>query len=416
MIIILVQIVILIVLLILSAFFSSSETALFTLTSVHIAHIRDTHKRAADLIEAMRAQPNRLLSTILIGNTLVNFAAASLGYALFQQMGIPHAEIAAIVVMTIVLLIVGEVVPKRLAMAKTEWVSRHYAPILTVLIKVLKPLRHLVEGLAARITGTIDEPAIPLTEDEFLTVVEVGEEEGVLDKEERTMVDGIIGLEETHACDVMTPRVDLVSIDLDDPLDRQIETARSVCYRYIPVYRSSIDQIEGLLDLPAFLLDDRNEITPFIIAPIFIPETKPLDQLLSEMQRERSRVAVVLDEYGGTAGLVTRGDILEEIADDVDDEFSDARLTIRRLSEDRWLVDGSVSIEDVADELDVTLEAENADRIAGWVIAHAGKIPKPGEVIEAQGLRATVQRVRQHRITVIQLRKLAGESIPEEPA
>ena len=133
------------------------------------------------------------------------------------------------------------------------------------------------------------------------------------------------------------------------------------------------------------------------------------------MQRERSRVAVVVDEYGGTAGLVTRGDILEEIADDVDDEFEDARLTLQQLSEDRWLVDGSVSIDDVADELDLELEAENADRIAGWVIAHAGRIPKPGAVVEAQGLRATVQRVRRHRITVIQLRRLP-RAVEEEEA
>jgi putative hemolysin len=409
-----IELVILALLLICSAFFSSAETALFTLTSVEIAHIRTRHKRAAELIEAMRAAPTRLLSTILIGNTLVNFATASLGFTIVLQAGIPRAEVVAILIMTVILLIVGEVAPKRLAMARTEWVAQHYAPILTMLIKLMKPLRHMLEGLAARIATTIDEPAVPLSEDEFLTVVEVGEEEGVLDEEERTMVDGIIGLEETQACDVMTPRVDLVSIDLDDPLDRQIETARSVCYRYIPVYRSSIDQIEGLLDLPAFLLDDREEIAPFIVTPHFIPETKPLDQLLADMQRERARVAVVLDEYGGTAGLITRGDILEEIADDVDDEFEDARLTLQRLSEDSWLADGSVSIDDVADELDLNLEAENADRIAGWVIAHAGKIPKPGAVVEAQGLRATVQRVRRHRITVLQLKRLPTPLAEEE--
>lgn len=400
-----IQCVALLFLLLCSAFFSSSETCLFSLNSVEVGRIRRRHARAADRIENMLDNPTSLLSTILIGNTIVNIAAASLGFSILNTLRIDHAEFIAIPAMTILLLIFGEVAPKRLAMKRAADLASLYSPFLLFLIGAMKPFRLALEHAASLFARDLTEYSKTLTEDEFLTVVEVGEEEGVLDEEERTMVDGIIRLEETQASDVMTPRVDLIGIDLTDPPEEQEAVARRSHYRYLPVYRETLDSIEGFLDVPRFLLSEGHDLSIAMTQPRFVPETAPLDTLLTTFQRENYRVAVVSDEFGGTAGLITRGDILEEIAEDVDNEYGEERLTIQTVSETSWLVDGSVSLEDINYELDMDLEADGADRIAGWVSAQAERIPRPGEVVEAQGCRATVQTVRRQRIMLVMLEK-----------
>ncbi len=389
-----------------SAFFSSSETALFSLDPLKLHRIRKARPQRARQIEALMDRPEALLSTILIGNTLVNVAAASLGFAIAETLFPSRGEAIAIPAVTICLLILGEVAPKRLAMSRAARLAVLYAPVLKTTMRSLTPLRILLEkatGLFRRESSGMQDG---LTEDEFLTVVEVGEEEGVLDEEERTMVDGIIRLEETQASDVMTPRVDLIGIDLDDPPEEQRRTAESVRFRYLPVYRETPDNPEGFLDVPRFLLSHEHRLEDAMVPPFAVPETVPLDTLLTTFQKENRRVAFVVDEYGGTAGLVTRGDILEEIVADVDNEYTEAKLTMQQVGEKRWLLDGSMSLEDINYELDTNLEAEGADRIAGWVSAQAERIPRTGESFEAQGVRATVQRVRRHRITLVLLEKL----------
>jgi putative hemolysin len=234
-------------------------------------------------------------------------------------------------------------------------------------------------------------------------VVEVGEEEGVLDEEERTMVDGIIRLEETQAKDVMTPRVDLVGIDLDDPVEAQERAVRGVCYRYVPVYRNSLDHAEGFLDVRRYILSEPLSPQDCIIPAFFVPETAPLDTLLATFQREKRRVAYVADEYGGTAGLITRGDILEEIADDATNEYGHENPEIRKVGDNRWLVDGRASLEDINYELDRELQAEGADRISGWISAHLERMPRPGDTVEDQGCCATVQSVRKRRVLLVEL-------------
>jgi putative hemolysin len=388
-----------------SAFFSSAETAMFSLNTLQVHRLRRSRPATATLIEELLAAPTRLLSTVLIGNTLVNVAAAALGFVIAERLYPARGEIVAIPVMTVVLLLFGEVAPKRLAMARPDSLSIRYAPLLKWLIEVLAPLRALLENVTRFLQTHLEARRRGLTEDEFLTVVEVGEEEGVLDKEERTMVDGIIRLEETQASDVMTPRVDLVGIDLDDPVERSRETARSVTFRYLPVYRGSLDEAEGFLEVPRFLLAGGDDLESAMIPPFFVPETAPLDTLLATFQQGHRRVAYVVDEFGGTAGLITRGDILEEIVADVDNEYGEQKFTLQQVEPNRWLVDGSTSLEDVNYELDLNLEAEGADRIAGWVIAQAERIPKTGEEVEAQGCRVSVQRVRHNRVALVLLEK-----------
>jgi len=407
-----IEIACLVVLLLLSAFFSSSETALFSINALHIARIRKKQPQTATRLETLLASPTRLLSTILIGNTIVNVSSAALGFMIISGLGFRHAEMITIPGMTVLLLLVGEVVPKRFAMQQAAKTAAIYARPLAACIWLFTPARVLLERFASLFEHHLRADVKTLSEDEFLTVVEVGEEEGVLNEEERTMVDGIIRLEETQASDVMTPRVDLIGIDLDDPTDAQMEAVHRCRFHYLPLYRETMDHIEGFLDVPAFLLADATDIAAAALKPHFVPENAPLDSLLADFQRENRRVAIVSDEFGGTAGLITRGDIIEEIADDVDNEFSDQREEIQQIGENQWLLDGSVSIEDVNYELDVNLEADGADRIAGWVTAQMERIPRAGETAEAQGCRVTVQRVRRQRIMMVILEKLP----PEETA
>jgi CBS domain containing-hemolysin-like protein len=393
----------LVVLLGCSAFFSSAETALFSLNPIHIHRIGRRHAAVAERLRDLLARPSSLLSTILIGNTVVNVAVSSLGYVVAESFLPSRGEMVAIPAMTVLLLIFGEVAPKRLAMIRSEQLAVHYTPVLAVLICLATPLRWILEQISGLFRKQLREVDKTLTEDEFLTVVEVGEEEGVLDQEERTMVDGIIRLEETQAKDVMTPRVDLVGIDLDDSVTEQEEVARGVRFRYVPVYRDSLDQVEGFLDVPRFILAENPSLAACIIPPFFVPETVPLDTLLSTFQREGRRVAFVADEYGGTAGLVTRGDILEEIADDATNEYGQEKPEIQKIEDDRWVVDGRASLEEINYELDRELEAEGADRIAGWVSAHLERMPHAGDTVEEQGCRATVMKARKQRVLMVEL-------------
>jgi len=397
-----------------SAFFSSAETALFSLNPIQVHRIRRTSARAAGRIDSLLATPTHLLSTIIIGNTLVNVAASALGFAIAEGLVPARGEAVAIPVMTILLLMLGEVTPKRLAMLHPERLAVIYSPVLLVLVRILKPLRLALEGITSFLEHHIRPRKQTLTEDEFLTVVEVGEEEGVLDEEERTMVDGIIRLEETQASDVMTPRVDLIGIDLDDSLEECKRVAQGAKFRYLPVYRETPDNAEGFLDVFRFLLSPNHDLNAAMVPAFFVPETVPLDTLLATFQAEDRRVAFVADEYGGTAGLVTRGDILEEIATDVENEYGDKEPSMQKIGADQWLVDGSTSLEDINYEIDVELEAEGADRIAGWVSAQAERIPRTGDTVQAQGCRATVQRLRRNRITLVLLEKLRLEEDTED--
>lgn len=397
----------------LSAFFSSAETAFFSLSPTHIHRIRRHRPKMAKHIEVLLAAPTDLLSTILIGNTLVNVAAAALGYAIAEAFLPSLGEAVAIPVMTALIILFGEVTPKRLAMRRPEALAVRYVRPLGVLTALFTPLRLVLNRLARPAAAAGQGRESLLTGAELLTAVDVGHEEGVLNKEERTMVDGIIRLESLRAADVMTPRVDLIGIELDADPAIQLDIARRARLRYLPVYRGDLDHIVGFLDVARFVLAPQPNLQAALFPHFYVPDTAALDDLLTMFQQQDRRLAVVIDEYGGTAGLITRGDILNEIAEFVGELPGENRLRIEPQGSNRWLVNGNTSLEEINYELGLHLEAEGADRIAGWVTAHAERIPKTGDTVEAQGCRATVLQMRKHRITVVQLEKMPSAAPPE---
>ena len=397
-----VQLLALLVLLILSAAFSGSETALFSLNPLHLHRIGRSNPRAERMLEELLAHPALPLSTILIGNTFVNIAAASLGYVIVNTLLPGRAEAIAIAVMTVLVIIFGELVPKRLAIRHAELWAVRMLPFLRWAIRLLAPFRWALLRLTRPFESHFSHHPIPLSTEELRTLVDVGEQDGVLTGEESAMMDGILRLETIEAREVMVPRPDVVGLDFEDPPETWRETVRKAARRFVPAYRGSLDQIEGFLDAPRFLYSpDAGHVAKCLIPHFFVPDTMPLDNILTLFQQEGLHIAVVIDEYGGTDGIITREDILEEIMPDLGQDHP----AIVPVGSNRWKVDGNTSIEDVNEALDLKLSAEGADRIAGWFTEKAEHLPKAGEVIEAQGCRATILEIRKHRIRTLLLEK-----------
>ncbi len=397
----------------LSAFFSGSETVLFALTPVQVQRIRDRHPHAGARVQRLLAQPERMLSTILIGNTLVNVAIASLAYVIVHTLVPAHGALIAIPATTILLLLVGDVVPKRMALAYAERLAPSYSAILVFWTHAFAPLGRLLEATSRMLRRFLRPERRVLNDAELRTLLQIGAEQGALDAEERSMVDGIMRLSELKASDAMTPRVDLVGIDLDEPPARQLAAARQARLRYLPVYRRTPDAIEGFLDTARYLLDPAHDVRKATTPALFVPENATLDDLLVTFERGSREIACVLDEYGGTAGVITRGDVLEFVVKGVEQGAAAPKAPIEELGPQAWLIEGATSLDAVNRTLGVNLSAEGADRLAGWVAYHAGRLLKAGETVEAQSFRATIRRLRNHRIEQVQLERLPADTNPD---
>ena len=396
----------LIVLFCCSAFFSSSESALFSLDPVQIHRIREKHPKAADRIEHALSMPTRLLSAILVGNTLVNVVVSALGYAVLEELVPARGAALAIPVMTILLLVFGEVSPKRLALHMPEKLSVLYAVPLDVFTRAMVPATRALGWVAGLLAKWLT-PTPKLTEGEFRTALHESEERGVLDSEEHSILEGIIRLEGLTAGDVMTPRVDLVAVDESDPLEEIGQIARRARFKFLPVCQETPDHIRGFLDVRHFLLAGSADLESALLPPMFVPLSTPLNQLMLMLRSRRRRAACVVDEFGGTAGIVTQGDVMEEIIE-VSQPGRVSRVGIEPAGEGRWRVGGDTSLEEINAELGLELTAENATRIGGWVSEHLERIPRRGIVIELQDCRVTVLGVRRRRVSRVILERLDG--------
>ncbi len=398
-----------------SAFFSSAEVALFSLTPLHFRKLRRIDPPMAERLHTLLHPPTRFLSTILIGNTLINVLLATFGYAWLAARWPGHADWLIVGLLTVVLLLFGEVLPKRCAFLWPLQMARGYARPLTWIMTGLTPMRHGLELITQRFASAFQARGRVLSDEEFETVLDVSAEAGVLQPDEGIMLKSVLRLESLQARDVMTPRVDLIGYDLNDGPDILLTTARQAKVRQIVLYRGDIDNVEGVADVRAFLLDPNLRLQSARLPLHFVPESATLDHLLKHFITQQQRVAVVVDEYGGTAGLITRGDILEEITGDLDDEHNEHRLLFERVAPQRWLLDGQVSLEEVNARLDADLSAEGTDRLAGWVAAKLERLPRPGDAVTAQGFHAVVHQMRRHRITLVMLEQLpdADATTPE---
>ena len=389
-----VQIALLALLFALSAFFSGSETILFSLTPSQRCRIRERDPEADARIGRCLEDSALLLSTILVGNTFVNFAVATVGFRMLSALWPGVGGFVAVPAMTALLLVLGEITPKQVALRRTESLAPACARMLLWWKAALAPFNAVLRSVSRVFGGALRRERRALSDGELVSVLEAAAERGEFSPADAAMVEGVLRLSELHANDEMTPRVDMETYDLDLPDDARDAAVARCRHRYLPVIRRTPDAVEGVYDRRTRTVEDA----------LFVPETVTLDDLLVTFRRSGKPLAVVLDEYGGTAGLIAPADILELIfGPSVVFGRQDDEPAIVRKGPAVWEIDARASLDEVNRALGVELEAEDADRLSGWVAYHAERIPHVGQEIEADGCRATILKRRHRRVVLVRL-------------
>ncbi|MFA9502839.1 hemolysin family protein [Natrinema thermotolerans] len=410
---------VIVVLVALSAFFSSSEIAMFNLPKHRLEGMLEEEITGAELVKSLKDDPHRLLVTILVGNNLVNIAMSSIATALlglYFESGLVPVVLSTFGVTAIVLLF-GESVPKSYAVENTESWSVRISKPLKLTEYLLFPLIVLFDYLTRQInrligsTGAIESPYV--TRDEIQEMIESGEREGVLEEEEHEMLTRIFRFNNTIVKEVMTPRLDMTAVPKDAPIDEAIETCIQSGHARIPVYEGSLDNVQGVVHIRDLVRDlnygeaanDELELADLIQPTLHVPESKNVDELLTEMRENRMHMAIVIDEFGTTEGLVTMEDMIEEIIGEILEGGEEQ--PIEEIADDTVLVRGEVNIEDVNEALDIELpEGQEFETIAGFIFNRAGRLVEEGEEITYDGVRITVETVENTRILKARLTKL----------
>lgn len=405
------QLIVLFILLALSAFFSASETALMSISKIRVRHMVEENMHKADLIQRLIDSPNKLLGAILVGNNIVNIGASammtSLAIKYFDSAGVGIAT----GVTTLMVLIFGEITPKSLAAQYSEKFSLAVSKPIAAVVVVLYPITHLVmffTNFLIRLLGGNTNKTVPfITQEELLTMVNVSHEEGVLEGEEREMIHNVFEFGDTHAKDIMTIRPDVVAVDIDITYDELMAVYKEEQFSRIPVYGESHDHVEGILYVKDLLFFDGNrdefKITNFIRPAFYTYEFKMTAELFKEMRDNRIGMSIVLDEYGGTVGIVTIEDLVEEIVGDIADEYDDEEQEIEVIKEDEFIVDGSSRLETVNEMIGINLESEDFDSIGGFVIGLIGRLPEIGETVEYDTIQFIIEAIDKNRIEKIRI-------------
>lgn len=385
-----------------SAYFSATETAFSSLNRIRIKNMAEKGDKKAALVLRLSENYDCLLSTILIGNNIVNIGATSLTTVLFVKMlGEDAGASVSTIVTTIVVLIFGEVSPKSIAKECPEKFARFSAPILNALIKVLTPLNFLFrqwKKLLSKIFKTEGDTGI--TEEELLTIVEEAEAEGGIGKEESTLIRSAIEFNELVAVDIFTPRVDVIGIPVDAPKEEVAKIFAETGYSRLPVYVENLDHIVGILyqkDFHNFIAHTEDSIRDSVRPVLFVAKNRKVDDLMKELQQKKLHIAVVMDEYGGTAGIVTLEDILEELVGEIWDEHDEVVHEIEKLGEGEYRVSGKANVEKLFEELDREREFDVLT-VSGWVMDELGCIPSEGASFVSDGCKVVVTRMCGKRI------------------
>lgn len=415
------QLIALIILVLLSAFFSSAETSLTTVNRVRLKTLAEEGNRRAKTALEVLDKYGKMLSAILIGNNIVNLSASALATTLAIHI---HFTVGiATAILTVVILIFGEIVPKNMAMINSEKMALLYASMISGLMKLLTPLIFVIDSLAKGIMKLFRVDAdkkTAMTENELRTYVEVGHEDGVIESEEREMIYNVFDFGDAVAKDVMIPRIDMVTVDKEATYEEVMEVFKDCMYTRIPVFEEDKDNIIGLINIKDFILvgdKAKFKISDILRQAYYTYEFKKTADLLVEMRQKCFNVAFVLNEYGGTAGMITLEDLLEEIVGEIRDEYdSDEEQLIQKMQDRTYLVEGSMKLSDINDELGTDLQSEDYDSIGGLIIEHLDRVPEDGaQIVTDQGIRLQVQGVSQNRILKV-IMELPEEKAPEDNA
>ena len=406
------QIIILIILLLLSAFFSSAETALTTVNRIRMRSLAEDGNSRAACVLKVTDDSGKMLSAILIGNNIVNLSASSIATSLALDLwGSVGAGIAT-GILTLLILIFGEISPKTIAAINAEKISLSYCNIIYWLMKLLTPVIFILNKLSIaflfllRVDPNAKDKA--MTEEELRTIVDVGKETGVIESEEHEMINNVFDFGDAQAKEVMVPRIDMTFANIDCTNDELIEIFKEDKFTRLPVYKDTTDNVIGIINMKDLLLYDSTKpfnIRDYLRKPHFTYEYKDISELLVEMRDSTFNIAIVLDEYGEMTGLITLEDILEEIVGEIHDEYDESENElIKKLSDREYIVEGSMSLDDVNDHLGTHLDSEDYDSLGGLIIEHLDRLPVAGDqVITDDHIRLVVEKLDKNRIESVRV-------------
>ncbi|MBN1505115.1 MAG: HlyC/CorC family transporter [Candidatus Eisenbacteria bacterium] len=403
------------VLLCLSACFSASETALFSLRRPDVCTLEETGDRAGKLIARALDRPGHTLTTILLGNTLVNVAGAAVATAICGILFGPGGVAVAIVADTLLVLILGEIGPKAVAVSFPVQVTRALVGPVSVFSAFVRPVVGAVASFSNRLLFSLGlvggeemERKAAASPSELRLLMNDVEEDGSFTKEETRIATNILGFSETRVEQIMTPRVDIVAVWREAGREETAALMRSKKHSKIPVYEKNVDDIVGFLSTKEFFLRPEKTLESLLRPVLFVPSSRRLEGLLQEMEEKRAFVVVVVNEYGETLGLITKEDILEEVVGEIYDEYETDQVPVQRLQDGTLVLDGRVGLDLASEELGVTLKPAGAVTLSGYIFEKLGRLPHKGAQFEEAGYVFEVLGVRRNRVTKCKVRK-AGE-------
>ncbi|NFH70307.1 HlyC/CorC family transporter [Clostridium botulinum] len=421
------QIILIVILTLLNAFFASAEMAIVSLNKNKIKILAEEGDKKAAILLKLMEEPTKFLSTIQVGITLAGFfnsASAATGISedlarYLSGLNVPYSNKIALIIVTIVIsyitLVFGELFPKRIALKKSEAIAMFSVrPVLYVskitapFIKLLSASTNILVSLAGLDKEGLDEK---VSKEEIKSLVEVGQEHGVINETEKEMINSIFEFDDKLADEVMTPRTEVYLINIDKPLEEYLDELLEEKYSRVPVYEEDIDNIIGILYMKDFILEARKHefenvnIREILHPPYFVPETKNIDDLFNELKSSKKHMAILIDEYGGFSGIVTIEDLVEEVMGNIDDEYDEEECFVQKIDSNTFIVNGLMPIDDLNDYLHIQLVSDECDTISGFLINIMGKIPNNIEekVIEYENIIFKIESVKEKRIEKIKI-------------
>lgn len=407
-----IQLIVLIILLLLSGFFSSAETALTTANRIRMRTLAEEGNKQAARVLAITDDSSKMLSAILIGNNIVNLSASSIATSLalnlFGNVGVGIAT----GVLTLLVLIFGEISPKTIATIYADKISLSYSGIILFLMKILTPVIFIINALSMLLLKLLrvnpNDAAKQMTEKEFRTIVDVGHENGIIESEEHAIINNVFDFNDSQAKEVMVPRIDMTMVDINSSYEELLEIFREFQFTRIPVYEDSTDNVVGILNIKDLLLLDNPDhfsIRDMMREPFYTYEHKNTAELFNEIKNQSINMAIVLDEYGTTVGLITLEDLIEEIVGEIRDEYDENEEDeLTKLNEQEYLVSGSMNLEDLCEALNLPFSSEDYDTIGGYLIGLLEHFPKEGETFTTEeNITLRAQKMDKNRIEKIHI-------------
>lgn len=421
-----IQFIVLIVLLLLSAFFSSAETSLVTVNQIRMRSLADEGNKKAARVLKITSNSSKMLSAILIGNNIVNIFASSLATTITLQLWGNKFVSLTTGILTLLVLIFGEITPKTIATSHAEKIAMAYSGVISLIIKVLTPVIFIINKLANGFLFILgldpNKKAASITEDELRTIVDVSHEEGVIEKEERQMIKNVFDFGDSQAKDVMIPRIDMTCISIDSRYDEIISVFRTDKYTRLPVYENSVDNVIGIINVKDLLLcEDKTSfnVRDILRKPYYTYEFKKTSELMEELKKTSNNFTIVIDEYGSTVGMITLEDLLEEIVGEIRDEYDGDEVDdIIKVNDTEYIFSGTARLNDIEEYIELpdieTDHESDYDSISGFIIDSLKRLPVLGDEVTIGNLRFVVEGCTKNRITKVHAYILDTKKEPDE--